>query len=807
DAVPGAYLAVAIGGGVLEAIWRQPIAPGASCRDFFMVFRAWLIGHVPELREASGLVARGPTRAVLDAAPACLWTTRPDGACDFVNRTWLELTGTTFESQLGDGWVSSVHPEDRERTQIAYLRAVRARVPFRVEIRVRRADGSHGWLIAAGAPIFGGDGEFAGFIGSALDVDAWRQAARVSRRFFDLSPDILCVVGLDGRLRGVNTAFERTLGYAQDRLVGLGVHELLHPDDVPGALEILRHLAAAEQVSNFEVRMRARDGAFRWLQWNAVAVAEDAAIYAAARDVTERRDAVVALEHARAAAETATRTKSEFLARVSHEIRTPMNGVIGMTGLLLDTTLTGPQREYAETIRKSASALLTLINDILDFSKIEAGRLTIEPVPFDLALTLDEVTDLLAPRAIERGVEFIVHLAPDTPRHLIGDAGRIRQVLLNLADNALKFTEAGHVFINVSAVELGERPVRVRFAVHDTGIGIPSEVQAQLFEPFFQADTGLSRRHGGTGLGLAICRQLVHLMGGTIAVESSCGQGSTFTFTLPMEVDSTPRLESRQPSELAGLRALVVDDHRINRWMLREQLLALGMAPTICGGGEVALELMRRAAESEQPFRVALIDEEMPGMDGAELARTIGEEPAFAGTMLVMLVGHGRPPRRASADVIAYLSKPVRLVALRETLTSLRLEHADAPSPESARPSLHRRFRGRVLVVEDNAINQRVASLMLERLGCRVDVAADGREALDMVGQIPYDLIFMDCQMPEMDGFEATRAIRRGEAERRLPIAAMTAHALPDDRRRCIDAGMDEYLSKPVQLGELLRVV
>ena len=641
---------------------------------------------------------------------------------------------------------------------------------------------------------------------AAGEVDAWPRAARVGGRFFDLSPDLLCVAGFDGRLRQANAAFERTLGYSSEEVRAHAFLSLVHPEDAGALLGQLRRLAAGEQVRSFEARMRTRDGDYRWLQWNAAAAPEESMIYAAARDVTLHRESLLALEQARAAAEAATRTKSEFLARVSHEIRTPMNGVIGMTGLLLDTAMTAAQREYAETIRKSASALLTLINDILDFSKIEAGKLAIEPVAFDLALTLDEVTDLLAPRAQERGIEFIVHLAPDAPRALIGDAGRLRQILLNLADNAIKFTESGHVFVNVSVIERDEAAARLRFAVHDTGIGIAPEEQENLFQPFFQVESGPTRRFGGTGLGLAICRQLVGLMGGTIAVESSRGRGSTFTFALPLTIDAAARAELRRPPELEGLRALVVDDHRINRWMIREQLAALGMAPTICGGGEEALRLLREAAAAGAPFRVALLDQAMPGVDGIEAARAIREDPALDGTALVLMVAHGQRPSRPPPEFVGSLVKPIRLLALREALGSIGLDRPTSDEP-AAPPSLHRRFRGRVLVVEDNAINQRVASLMLERLGCRVDVAADGREALDMIAQIPYDLIFMDCQMPEMDGFAATRAIRAGESGgARLPIAAMTAHALPDDRRRCLDAGMDEYLSKPVQLGELLRV-
>jgi two-component system sensor histidine kinase/response regulator len=633
-------------------------------------------------------------------------------------------------------------------------------------------------------------------------------AVAATEHFFELAPDMLCVAGFDGYFHNVNTAFERTLGHSREDLLSRPLLEFVHPDDVDDARSQFEALVLGGQVVHFEDRLLTADGGARWVQWNAIAVPESGVIYAAARDLSERRESVAVLQQARIAAEAAVRAKSEFLARVSHEIRTPMNGVIGMTGLLLDTRLSAAQREYAETIRKSASALLTLINDILDFSKIEAGKLAIEPVSFDLALTLDEVTDLLAPRAAERGIELIVHLAPAAPRHLIGDAGRIRQVLLNLADNAIKFTDHGHVFVNVSCVEQEDGAARLRFAVHDTGIGVSAAVQEQLFEPFFQADTGSTRRHGGTGLGLAICRQLVHLMGGVISVESSQGRGSTFTFALPLAIDGARAGEVRRVSDGPGPRVLVVDDHRLNRWMLREQLEALGAAPTVCRGGEEALRLLREAAASGDEFKMALLDQVMPGIDGVELARVIREDPALARVTLVLMIALGQRPSRLAPEFAGSLMKPARLAGIRDALAILQSERAaEIPAAEGEVGSLHRRFRGRVLVVEDNAINQRVASLMLERVGCRVDVAADGREALEMIAQIPYDLVFMDCQMPEMDGFEATRALRRTEGARRLPIAAMTAHALPDDRARCLAAGMDEYLSKPVQLSELLRVL
>ncbi|MCB9567784.1 MAG: PAS domain S-box protein [Myxococcales bacterium] len=743
-------------------------------------------------------------RLIVDSTPAALWRTGVDGRCELVNRAWLDLTGTTLEENLGEGWVTAIHPEDRGRVSAGYRAAFARQEPFAFDFRILRGGHEEAWLMTIGHPLRRRD-RFLGYVGMAIDIGERRRALLDVDRFFHLSVDVLCVAGFDGRYRRVNPAFERILGYGAAELCARPYIDFVHVDDRPAVRELLRRLVAGERVDEHEYRMRTSGGAFRWLAWNAIAVPEEGSIYAVARDVTERKEGERELLAAREVAENAIRTKGEFLARVSHEIRTPMNGVIGMTGLLLDSTLGSAEREYAETIRKSASALLTLINDILDFSKIEAGKLTIEPVPFDLAIALDEVTDLLAPRARERGIEFIVHLAPDAPRFLVGDPGRIRQILLNLADNAIKFTDRGHVFINVSCVEQESGRARLRFAVHDTGIGMSPEDQRLLFEPFYQADAGSTRRFGGTGLGLAICRQLVQLMGGVITVESAPGRGSTFAFTLPLPKDQAPHGDGRDFVDLADVRVLVVDNHRINRWMLREQLLSLGVRPTVCATAEEALGQLRGGVRAADPYRLAIVDAELVCASGEPLSAVIRREVTLAATTVINLVAYGVRSASGSASLV----KPVRLAALRETLgAALRAGASATPEPEPVEVGPAPRFHGRVLVVEDNAINQRVATLMLERLGCRVDVAADGLEAVTMVAQIPYDLVFMDCQMPEMDGFQAARMIRQGErASRRVPIAAMTAHALPEDRQRCLDAGMDEYLSKPVQHGELVRVV
>jgi len=653
--------------------------------------------------------------------------------------------------------------------------------------------------------------------------EAVRDAHEALRILVQASPMAIFAMNADATVAEWNPAAEHLFGWTASEVMGRPLPMV--PEE--GREHFQARFAKeqrGEECGDIEVRALRKDGTAVDILLSSAprrnGKGDIVGTMAVIADISDRKRAEVELRKAKEAAEAATRAKSEFLANMSHEIRTPMNGIIGMTELALDTELSPEQREYLVMVKDSADNLLTLINDILDFSKIEAGKLGLDLIDFNLHDMLGNTMKTLAPRASAKGLELVYRTPPSVPRDLVGDPGRLRQILVNLVGNAIKFTERGEVVVRVEAQSQTEEGVELHFAVTDTGIGISREKQQLIFEAFAQADASTTRKYGGTGLGLAITSQLVKMMRGRLWVDSEPGQGSTFHFTAHFGLAPAPTKPHalRETVCLRDMPVLVVDDNATNRRILEAMLTHWVMQPTLAEGGREALGYMDAARNAGKPYPLVLIDAQMPDMDGFALAEQIKRDPTLAGATIMMLTSAGQrgdAARCRELGIAVYLIKPIRQSELLEAI----LLALGRPSREGERPAVLTRHSLReagrklcILVAEDNVVNQALVVRLLEKQGHTVEVARNGKEALAILENSTcreFNCVLMDVQMPEMDGFEATAVIRQKEEASglHLPIIAMTAHAMKGDGERCLAAGMDAYLSKPIDARHLLATI
>ena len=662
--------------------------------------------------------------------------------------------------------------------------------------------------------------------------------------------------GPDGATDYYNPHTSEYTGLTLEQLRGWGWRSTIHPEHLPQCLELWTRSIATGEPYEIEFQVRRADGAFRWHLARALALRDDSGRitkwFGSCMDIDDQKRAQEVLREAKEVAEAANRAKDEFLANVSHEIRTPMNAILGMTELVLDTPLTGGQRQSLKTVQSAADNLLGLMNDLLDFSKIEAGKLELDPADFSLRAAVGDTLHALAMRAHRKGLELVCHVQPDVPDALVGDAGRLRQVLLNLVGNAIKFTDQGEVVVRVEAAgdRAAEDEAGLRFVVSDTGIGISPDQQERIFRAFEQEDTSTTRRYGGTGLGLTIAVRLVALMGGTITVDSRPGRGSTFSFTawFGRQPPSSEPVVARPPAQLRDLRVLIVDDNATNRRILEEWLRSWRMEPAAVSDGLTALNALWRAGSAGRPYALVLLDARMPDTDGLALAAKLREQAELADTRIILLTSGDRPGdlvRSRGLRLEAHLFKPVQQEELLEAIYRV-MSRTDgeavaarpAPAEESTPAPVPAAAPLRILVAEDNEFNKQHLEGLLARRGHNVQLANDGLEALGLLrirdqegsgagplptfGPLPlttatdpslltpaFDLLLLDLQMPELDGFQVVRAIREWErgAGGHLPVIALTARSRNEDRERCLAAGMDDYLAKPVRSAELFAAI
>ena len=769
-------------------------------------------------------------RDLFENANDLIQSVDPQGKFLYVNRAWRETFGYREEELAGLSIFDIIHPESRDHCAGLFRRLMSGEDTGRLETTFLTKggetvvlEGTTNCKFVDGRPV-----STRGIFRDITERKRIEHSLEERTAYLDAlianSPLAIVVVDSNTRVQLCNPAFERLFQYSREEITGAPLSERIAPQELmPEAESFSRRVADGEAIQA-TTRRRRKDGTLLDVELYAVPLRvreKLVGVYGLYLDITARKRAESELQNAKEAAEAANRAKSEFLANMSHEIRTPMNGILGMTELVLDSELTLEQQEHLGMVKASADSLLMVLNDILDFSKIEAGKLDLESIEFSLRDSLDPAMKSLALRAHEKGLELNCDVRPDVPETIVGDPSRLRQILINLTGNAIKFTERGEVTVRVERESEQGDSVWLHFSVADTGIGIPVDKQAAIFEAFTQADGSTARRYGGTGLGLTISRRLVQMMGGRLTVESAPGHGSTFHFSTRFEVGRrSGRVVSAPQVNLEGTPVLVVDDNATNRRILEEVLTGWHMKPALAEDARTALSRLEQAADAGRSYPLLLVDVDMPDMDGFALIEHIRQDSRLAGAAIMMLTSAGQrgdAARCRELGVAAYLTKPIsRSELLNSVFQVLGAQGPRSESQRSGQPPLVTRYslrEGRkalrILLAEDNLINQKLAVRLLEKDGHSVEVAGNGREALNRLATESFDLVLMDVQMPEMDGLEATAAIREMEKATgdHLRIIAMTAYAMKGDRERCLAAGMDGYIGKPIQAQELFKEV
>ena len=792
------------------------------------------MGNMPDRMEPSP----SALRSVVDSLPQSILRKDLEGRFTFANSTFCRTLGIELAHILGRTDFD-FYPADLAQKYQADDRRVIESGQRHEAVEMHQDARGKTYVQVVKTPVWDEAGQAIGIQGIFWDVTD-REISEERLRFerdllgkvLDTYPDAIYFKDRQSRFMKVSRYLAMRLGVSDPAdALGKTDADFHTPEYASAALADEQRILQTGVGIIAKLECEGHGGEKRWVITSKLPLRDQAGeivgTFGISRDVTDLKRIEAALADARDVALGSLKLKAEFLANMSHEIRTPLNAIIGMSGLLTGTPLDPEQRDFASTIRTSADLLLGIVNDILDFSKIEAGKLSIDRIDFDLAEVIEETADLLAEKAQGKGIELLTWVPPHVPRRLVGDPGRIRQVLANLVSNAVKFTARGEVVVQARLVRETADHATIRLQVRDTGIGIPAEAQLGLFTAFTQVDGTTTRRYGGTGLGLAISKQLVTLMGGEIGLESSPGNGSTFwvTLTLPRQPGA---VEAAEPSDvdLSGLRVLIVDDNETNRGILHRQVSSWRMRYGACANGSEALSALETAAMEGDPYRVVILDMQMPDMDGMSVARAIRSDPKLGATRIVILTSlayHADEAKARSLGISAYLTKPIKQSRLFDSLATVMSAPDPVPASQLSAAVTVTPFEApasanvlpvhstRILIAEDNAVNQKVALRQLAKLGYAADAVSSGTEALLALERLPYDLVLMDCQMPEMDGYEATRRIRAREQANpdrpRHRIIAITAHTLDGDRERCLDAGMDDYLSKPIRFEDLSRMM